>query len=99
MHASVQESSSQLKFMAQQEAHEASVHSLRTMFMAEVEAARRQETDAKTRNATLEKEILQLREQQVHGALIACEFIGQGQKLSEKLSHSVHSQAVRYRCN
>lgn len=61
----VQESSSQLKFMAQQEAHEASVQSFRTMFRAEVEAARQQETEAKARTAALEKEIFQLREQQV----------------------------------
>ena len=60
-----QESSTQTKFMAQHEAHEASLRSLRSALQVEVEAARRQEAEANARAATMEKEIHQLQERQV----------------------------------
>ena len=60
-----QESSTQTKFMAQHEAHEASLRSLRSALQVEVEAARRQEAEANARAATMEKEIHQLQEKQV----------------------------------
>ena len=84
-----QESSTQTKFVAQHEAHEASLRSLRSALQVEVEAARRQEAEANARAATMEKEIHQLQEKQV--------LLGSGREIEgEKVMGGIYCNCTKF---